>query len=96
MSRNAPPPRPLFQGQLDRFCARTTHYTVSAETFRKVVGRVEARKIPPEKVAALAEKVLTVKSPRAVYAINRNPLLLLLNALPKSLQRAIIRNLLKP
>ena len=81
--------------KLDAFCRNTTHYTVSADTFRRIVNRVEARKIPPDKVAELAEKVLRKKHPRAVYSINRNPLLLLLNALPKSLQRRIIRRLLK-
>ena len=82
--------------RLDDFCAGTTHYQIGAETFRRVVNRVEARKIPPEQVAALAEKILRKKRPRAVYSINRNPLLLLLNALPKSWQRRIIRRLLQP
>lgn len=80
--------------RLDDFCEHTTLYGVNAARFRRIVGRVEARKIPPAKVADLAARVLTKKHPRAVYSINRNPLLLLLNALPKPLQRGVIRRIL--
>ena len=57
--------------------------------------RVEARKIPPERIGALALKIVNKKKPRQVYAINRNPLLLLLNLLPRSLQTKIIGKILK-
>jgi NAD(P)-dependent dehydrogenase (short-subunit alcohol dehydrogenase family) len=81
--------------KLDAFCEKTPHYAPNAANFRRVVGRVEARKVPPEKVAALAERILTRRRPRDVYTINRNPLLLLLNALPNRLQRWIVRQILK-
>jgi uncharacterized protein involved in cysteine biosynthesis len=56
---------------------------------------VEARQIPPEKLAKKVTRVLGKKKPSFAYAINRNPLLLLLNLLPKRLQLGIIRFVLK-
>jgi len=81
---------------LDRFCEQTTLYSCNAERFKKIVNRVEARNIPPERIAALALRAAEAKRPRLTYCINRNPLLLLLNALPKRLQVWIIRMILKP
>ena len=81
--------------RLQTFCDKTTHYTCNAERFREIVERVEARSIPPQRVAALVSKILHAKHPRPVYKINRNPLLLLLNALPLRWQCAIIRWILK-
>ena len=81
--------------KLDAFCAKTERYAPNAENFRRVVNRVEARKIPPERIAALAEKILSRRRVRDVYSINRNPLLLLLNALPNRLQRRIVGKILK-
>ena len=81
--------------RLEAFCAKTTHYAPNAERFRRIVRGVEARKIPPRQIAALAEKALLARHPRDVYAINRNPLLLALNVLPQSMQRRIIRHILK-
>ena len=81
--------------RLAEFCDGTERYRVNAGRFRQIVERVEARKVPPERVAELARRILLKKRPRAVYTINRNPLLLLLNALPGSLQRRIIRRLLR-
>ena len=50
---------------------------------------------PVEKIAEKIFKILKKKSPRFAYSINRNPLLLLLNILPKGLQLKIIRRILK-
>ena len=80
---------------LDRFCEKTEIYTCNAGRFRDIVNRVEARKIPPARIAHKVEKLLLKKHPRFAYAINRNPLLLLLNALPQSLQCAVIARILK-
>lgn len=82
--------------QLDEFCRGTKIYTCNAKRFKAVVDRVEARRISTEKLARKALKILGKKRPRQVYKINRNPLLLLLNALPKSWQTAIIKRILKP
>ena len=80
---------------LDRFCAHTDLYTCNAARFRRIVAGVEARRIPPECVARKTQKILQKKHPKFAYPINRNPLLLLLNALPKRLQFWLIRQILK-
>ena len=80
---------------LSDFCEKTTHYRANSERFRRIVERVEARKTPPERVAALAWKALSARSPRFVYSINRNLLLLLLNGLPDRWQTGIIRRVLR-
>lgn len=81
--------------ELDRFCENTELYSFGAEKFKDIVMRVEARKIPPERIGALSLKIVNKKKPRQVYAINRNPLLLLLNLLPRGLQTKIIGKILK-
>ena len=80
---------------LDRFCQNTKLYSCNAERFKNIVDRVEARSISPEKLALRAYKILQKKNPKFAYSINRNPLLLLLNALPKRLQLWIIGRVLK-
>ncbi len=80
---------------LDRFCENTKLYSCNADRFKRIVDSVEARRIPVEKLAQKALKIVTLKRPRFAYSINRNPLLLLLNALPKSLQLWVIKLILK-
>ena len=80
---------------LDRFCQNTKLYTCNAKRFKNIVERVEARHIPPEKIAAKTRKILKKRNPRFDYHINRNPLLILLNILPKRLQLFIIRQILR-
>lgn len=80
---------------LDRFCETTTHYTCNADRFKRIVNRVEARCVPPEKIAKKAAKILKKRNPAFAYSINRNPLLLLLNILPKWLQLWAIRLVLR-
>ena len=81
--------------RLQAFTERTKLYSYNAKRFSQIVDRVEARKIPPERIAALTDKALRVMNPKYVYKINRNPLLLLLNALPRRLQCGIIRGILR-
>lgn len=81
---------------LDHFCENTRLYTCNAERFKRIVDSVEARNIPAEKIARIAEKALTAKRPKLVYKVNRNPLLLLLNLLPDRLQVFLIGLILKP
>ena len=76
---------------LDRFCAKTTLFSCNAERFKKIVNRVEARSITPERLAKKAVKIIEKKRPAFAYKINRNPLLLMLNLLPKPLQLWIIK-----
>ena len=80
---------------LDRFCEKTELYTCNADRFKGIVNRVEARCVSPSKLARKAAKILEKKNPAFAYKINRNPLLLLLNVLPKRMQLWAIRLILK-
>ena len=80
---------------LDRFCTETKLYACNAARFKAIVEGVEARRIPPERIAKKALRILRKRRPGFAYPINRNPLLLLLNALPKRLQLWAIRLVLK-
>ena len=80
---------------LDKFCESTKLYSCNAARFKKIVDSVEARNIPPEKLAAKALKIIGKKAPRFAYSINRNPLLLMLNILPKRTQLWVIKQVLK-
>jgi NAD(P)-dependent dehydrogenase (short-subunit alcohol dehydrogenase family) len=80
---------------LDKFCEKTALYECNAARFRKIVNNVESKCIPPEKIAIQAHKILQAKQPKFIYNVNRNKLLLLLNALPQSLQFFVIKKILK-
>lgn len=80
---------------LERFCEKTELYTCNAERFRRIVNSVEARSIAPERVAKKVIRILKKRAPRFAYSINRNPLLLILNALPPHAQLFVIRQVLK-
>lgn len=80
---------------LDSFCEKTEMYTCNAERFKQIVDSVEARSIKPEKVAKKVMRMLKKRTIRFSYSINRNPLLLLLNALPKRMQLWVIKQILK-
>ena len=80
---------------LDKFCDNTKIYTCNAKRFKKIVDSVEAKSIDPEKIALKTYKILLKKNPKFIYSVNRNNLLLLLNALPKRLQFFIIKKILK-
>lgn len=80
---------------LDRFCEKTLLYTCNADRFKGIVERVEARCIPPRIIAERALRIINKKSPAFAYSINRNPLLLMLDALPKRLRFFAIKAILK-
>lgn len=80
---------------LDDFCKDTKRYVCNAEKFRRVVDSVEARNVHPKKIADTAFKAVTAKHPKYIYNINRNPLLRLLNVLPKRIQVWVITKILK-
>ena len=80
--------------RLEQFCSGTKLYPLPGERFRRIVERTETRSIAPEALAALAAKALKAKRPRLTYSVNRNPLLLLLSALPQRLQLRIIKRIL--
>ena len=80
---------------LDRFCDKTELYSCNAARFKRIVDGVEARRISTDRLAKKVIKILKKRRPAFAYSINRNPLLLILNALPKRLQLFIIRLILK-
>ena len=80
---------------LDRFCDETKIYKCNAARFKKIVAGVEARHVAPEKIAKKAAKILARKRTRFAYSINRNPLLLMLDAMPKRFQLWVIKQVLK-
>ena len=85
---------PVSTGKLDAFCTETGLYRCNAARFKRIVDRVEARSVKPEKIADVISRALASAHPRLVYCVNRNPLLLLFSALPKRTQLAIIRRIL--
>jgi len=80
---------------LASFCERTKLYTCNAARFRRIVDSVEARCVPPEKVAQKTLTVLTCRRPAFAYTLNRNPWLRLLQILPGGLRQRIIRQVLR-
>ena len=81
---------------LDKFCEHTRLYACKAQRFKRIVDSVEARNVPPEKIALTVQKALSSRRPKLVYKINRNPLLLLLDLLPDRLQVFLIGLILNP
>lgn len=80
---------------LDRFCENTKLYSCNAKRFKGIVESVESRCIPPTRIAEKCARILGKRHPKFAYAINRNPLLLMLNALPKRLQLWVIKQVLR-
>ena len=84
----------VSEQKLDKFTKETKHYQYNSTRFKGVVDSVENKKISPKKIANLIYKVNLKKKAKYVYKINRNPGLILLNALPKRLQNWIIKKIL--
>ncbi|MBO5790626.1 MAG: SDR family oxidoreductase [Clostridia bacterium] len=80
---------------LDRFCEKTKLYSCNAARFKRIVDRVEARCIKPQKLARKCLRIVQKRKAAFTYSINRNPLLLLLNLLPKRFQLWVIKAILK-
>ncbi len=80
---------------LDRFCENTSLYQCNADRFRRIVNSVEARAVKPQVIAKVIYKALTARNPRLIYNKNRNPLLMMLNILPKRMQVWIIGSILR-
>lgn len=80
---------------LDRFCDNTCLYSCNANRFKAIVNNVEARCVPPSKIAKKVCRIISKRSPRFAYSINRNLLLLLLNVLPKGMQLWVIKMILR-
>ena len=84
----------ISTARVNSFSEKTKNYKYNAERFKRIVNKVESKKIPPEKIANLAFKIANKKKPKYVYKINRNPLLLLLNAMPQRFQNWVIKKIL--
>jgi len=82
--------------QLDAFCRDTKRYACNAKRFRDIVDKVEARRVPPTKIADKLCRIVEAKKPRFAYAINRNRLLIGLDLLPKRTRFFIIKKVLQP
>ena len=81
--------------ELDKFCEKTELYQCNATRFNKIVNSVESKNITAEKLSKKLYKIIKAKRVKFVYKINRNPLLLILNALPDRMQTWIIKKILK-
>ena len=81
--------------QLDKFIENTSLYKCNAQRFKNIVNSVESRCVSTDKIAQIALRAITTKRPSYVYNLNRNPLLLTLNVLPKKWQTGIIKKILK-
>ena len=79
---------------LDKFVNNTKIYKTNSARFKKIVDSVEAKNVEPSVIGNVAYRIVEAKKPRYVYNINRNPLLLILNALPQRLQNFIIKLIL--
>ena len=84
----------ISMNKLEKFTETTTHYQTNSKKFKQIVNSVENRKIHPGKIANLIYKVSNKKKSRYVYKINRNPGLLILNAMPQRFQNWIIKKIL--
>ena len=80
--------------KIEKFNKNTKYYSYNAKRFKKITDSVENRKIPPIKIANLAYKIVNKKKAKYVYKINRNPLLLILNAMPQRFQNWVIKKVL--
>lgn len=79
---------------LDNFCHHTKLYAFNAKRFRQIVDNVEARRIPPAKIAEKLYRIFGRKNPNFAYSVNRNFLLILLDMLPKRARFWIIKKVL--
>ena len=79
---------------LDNFCHHTKLYAFNAKRFRQIVDNVEARRIPPAKIAEKLYRIFGRKNPNCAYSVNRNFLLILLDMLPKRARFWIIKKVL--
>lgn len=80
---------------LERFHKKTELYECNAARFKRIVESVEARSVSTKRISSLVMKIVEKKNPRFTYSINRNPLLMMLNLLPKRMQLWIIKMVLK-
>ena len=89
---------PLSKGALDKtkdLTDKTKLYQAQSSKFYTIVKTFMGNPKPPEKLAPVYLKALTSKRPKLIYTKHVNPLLLLMNILPKRLQCFAVKTLLK-
>lgn len=80
---------------VERIEKETILYKENASKFMKIVKNNESKTIKPIKLAKLILKIENKDKPKLLYKINLNFKLLLLSMLPKKVQLAIIKKLIK-
>lgn len=80
---------------LSTFVNNTEIHKDASYKFKKIIDSVEAKKISPDKIGLLVNKIMLKKNPHYVYSVNRNFFLKLLNFLPDKMQVKIISKLLR-
>lgn len=81
--------------ELERLCASTALFTDSAARFRKIVNSQTGSAKNPAILAEVMARAAEAGHPKAVYTVNASIALKLLSALPKRIQVAIIKRILK-
>ena len=79
----------------DKLAENTVLYKDESRHFASLVKKFTGTPIDPAKIAGVLYRAASARHPRIAYSKNRNPGLVLLNLLPKRLQCAIIKMLLK-
>ncbi len=81
---------------VERIEKETVLYKDNAPLFMKIVKNNLSKTIEPVALAKYIFKILEKRNPKLVYAINLNPKLRLLSALPDRLQLRIIKKMISP
>ena len=88
----------LAQGSLEKtkeLTDKTVLYKGQSKKFYTLVKSFMGKPQPPEKIAPVYYRALTAKRPKLIYSKHLNPLLILMNILPKRLQCFAVKTLLK-
>ena len=86
----------VSQRRIEAFCDNTQLYRETSRRFLSIVNRIETANVEPSRIAKVVLRALEASRPHYVYNINRSPLLLMLNMLPKRLQNFLIKRILLP
>lgn len=89
---------PLQGGSIEateKLAESTRLYANEAKKFSAIAKAFMGKPMPADELARLICKATVTKSPRLIYNKHRNPGLILLGILPKSMQLGIIKLLLK-
>ncbi|MBR2341737.1 MAG: SDR family NAD(P)-dependent oxidoreductase [Clostridia bacterium] len=88
----------LAQGSLEKtkeLTDKTVLYKAQSKKFYALVKSFMGKPLPPEKIAPTYYRALTAKHPKLIYKKHLNPLLLLMNILPKRLQCFAVKTIIK-